>query len=332
MVFLALGVACAVAFALAWRGDRRVLRSGALLSAAVFAVVVGVVDLVSPAPALEDLRNALEVLFSGGVVVLAGFLFGGGARVFQQGGRGRTAVLYLVAGVALVVATAVLAVLRPLSVVAEALLLLLVAVAGTVGVVLLVFLLAAVLYTRSGVPLVADVVVVLGSGLDDGQVPAVLRSRLDRGVDVLRQSAEAGRRPIVIPSGGQGADEPRAEAEAMAEYLVEQGVPEQMVHPETAATNTEENLRFAQDVQARVGVDGTVLVVTSNYHVLRAALLARRIGSGAQVLGAPTPGHRLPGSVLREVAAVVVAHPVLHGVVLVVVLAGWAYVVGAGLL
>ena len=37
---------------------------------------------------------------------------------------------------------------------------------------------------------------------------------------------------ILIPAGGQGPDEPRAEAEVMKDYLLEQGVPEVRIRVE----------------------------------------------------------------------------------------------------
>lgn len=86
----------------------------------------------------------------------------------------------------------------------------------------------------------------------------------------------------MIPSGGHGADEPRSEGEAMAEYPIEQGVPTAAVLPETRSRNTEENLRFSSTVQEVSGATGEVVIATSDHHVLRAAMLARSVGSDAE--------------------------------------------------
>ena len=65
-------------------------------------------------------------------------------------------------------------------------------------------------------------------------------------------------------------------------------------------------------VQEAAGRPGPALAVTNNYHVLRTAVLARRIGSDTQVVGAPTARYYVPSAFLREFVAVVVEHRRLH--------------------
>jgi uncharacterized SAM-binding protein YcdF (DUF218 family) len=61
-------------------------------------------------------------------------------------------------------------------------------------------------------------------------------------------------------------------------------------------------------VQRETGRDGSTLVVTNDYHVLRAALLARAAGSDAQVVGSPTAAYYVPSAFLREYIAIMVEH------------------------
>ncbi|WP_198671809.1 YdcF family protein, partial [Desertihabitans aurantiacus] len=61
------------------------------------------------------------------------------------------------------------------------------------------------------------------------------------------------------------------------------------------------------------------LVVTSSYHVLRAAMLARRLGLPAQAVGAPTARYFWPSAVLREYVAVLAEHLVVHVVLTLLV-------------
>lgn len=49
-------------------------------------------------------------------------------------------------------------------------------------------------------------------------------------------------------SGGQGADEPRPEAEAMREYAMEKGYPAELVLTETQSKNTKENFLYSKRV------------------------------------------------------------------------------------
>src|SRR5690554_1109011 len=87
----------------------------------------------------------------------------------------------------------------------------------------------ALLYTLSPKEPDAEFIIVHGSGLIDGMVPPLLKSRLDKAIEIYNAG---GGTATIIPSGGQGDDEPRPEAEAMAEYLRETGIPPERIVPE----------------------------------------------------------------------------------------------------
>lgn len=324
---------CAVVYVVLRRHDRRMLRNGVALTAALFFGVLGLVDVGTRRfPAVEVLVTGVVVLAPVALLVLAGFLVANGVRTARRGGRSLADLLSLVAGVGvLVFLVGAVLLLRDGSPVATAVLVLALALGGYVGVAFVVFLVAALGYGRARFPEQVDAVVVLGAGLAHGEVTPLLRSRLDRGIAVFERSRAAGRTPVVIPSGGQGDDEPRAEATAMAEYLVAHGVPAELVHPEDRSRNTEENLRFSRTVQQEAGAAGRTLVVTNDYHVMRAAMLARDTGGAAQVVGAPTASWYVPSAFLREFAAVVVLHRWGHAAALVVVVGVWAALVGVSL-
>ena len=301
------------------------LRNGVLLLGAVFFAVLGLVEVTYHRfPVVEVLLLGVLLLIPVALLVLAGFLFANGARMFRREGRSLGNMLSAVAGVGLVglvVVTVLLARADTTAVTAVALLLFL--LAGYVAAVYVVFLGYAVIYSRGRVPARVDVLVVLGSGLIRGQVPPLLRGRLDRAITAYRASEAAGTTPVMIPSGGQGADEPRAEGDAMAEYVIGQGIPAERVFPETRSRNTLENLRFSKEVAADAGVVGTELIVTSDYHVMRTAMLARSIGSDAEVIGGRTAAYYVPSAFLREFVAVIAAHKILHAVAVVGIIGLW---------
>ena len=123
----------------------------------------------------------------------------------------------------------------------------------------------------------------------------------------------------------------------MGEYLVEHGIPAGAVLPETRAATTEQNLRFSQDLLRAHGPDrdGQLLVVTNGYHVPRTALLSRRLGINADVIGAPTARYFVPSAFIREFMAVLRMHLQLQitFAVLGVVLAsctGWVVALAHG--
>ena len=178
-----------------------------------------------------------------------------------------------------------------------------------------VFIAASVIYRFRRPASEPEAIIVLGSGLIDGRVPPLLASRLDRGLQAHR---EAGCRPVIITSGGQGPDEPRPEGRAMREYLIDQGVDPNRVIAEEESRNTRENLEFSRRFLSRP--DAQVTVTSSSYHVFRTALLTRQLGMNAHVLGARTAWYFLPSAVLREFVGVLRDQRWLHMLVVAVLI------------
>lgn len=185
---------------------------------------------------------------------------------------------------------------------------------GYISFLLVSYVIYAFVYSRITGLRRADFVVVLGAGLNDGdQVPPLLASRLERARRVYQTTA--GRRrtsPVLIVSGGQGSDERVSEAEAMAGYLIGRGVPEDHVVREDQSRTTEENLTFSQAIMARSRPGYRCIIVTSNYHVFRTAIVARRLGVNGQVTGARTAGYYWPSAMLREFAAVFLSYKTVN--------------------
>lgn len=157
------------------------------------------------------------------------------------------------------------------------------------------FFAASLLYRWRPSRMAPEAIIVLGAGLINGKVPPLLAGRLQQAIDVHRHHAA---RPLIITSGGQGPDEPQPEGSAMRDYLIEQGVDSSQVVAETHSANTEQNLRFSRKLLT--APHSPVVVVTSSYHVFRAALLTRSLGLRAYVVGARTAWYYLPSATLRE--------------------------------
>ena len=175
------------------------------------------------------------------------------------------------------------------------------------------FVLYAFFYGCLRVPRSAHFVVVLGCGLlDGGRVSPLLASRLDLGRAVCQALTAEGQEPVLIVSGGKGRDEQVCEAEAMAGYLTARGFPAGQIVREDRSASTEENLTYTKAVMDRLRPGGTCVVVTSNYHVFRTAMLARRTGVRGQVTGARTAGYYWPSATLREFAAIFLSHKAVN--------------------
>ncbi|MGL3807855.1 YdcF family protein [Paeniglutamicibacter sp. R2-26] len=293
------------------RKDRRMLRNGVVLVAACFFALGALGEFLSRwFPEFSLVVLLLLAMVPLAILVLAATLVRNGLVMMRSEGRSLGNLMSLVLGILLVVLPAVaVALVLSLNAWAIGLAALLFFLCSYFGVVFVVFLSYAVAYGRMpGLHRPAGIVV-LGSRLIDGQVPPLLRSRLDRAVELYKSTDP---RPVVIPSGGQGHDESRAEGTAMAEYLRAAGVDPADILVEDQAVNTEQNLRLSSGLFAASGRTGPLVAVTNNYHVLRAALLARSLKLDAEVLGAPTARYYLPSAFLREFVAILVEHKWLH--------------------
>lgn len=117
-----------------------------------------------------------------------------------------------------------------------------------------------------------DWLIVLGAQVRGTHITNSLRRRLDSALEYQKKHPGV----KVIVSGGQGPGEAVTEADAMAEYLIENGVPEEQIRREDRSTSTRENLRFSRKFadaeQDRVGI------VTNDFHIYRSSVIARQEG------------------------------------------------------
>ncbi|WP_086821753.1 YdcF family protein [Allokutzneria sp. NRRL B-24872] len=166
------------------------------------------------------------------------------------------------------------------------------------------FLLYSLVYVRIGHRGPADFIVVLGAGLEGDSVPAQLAGRLDK----AREAAVALPTATIIVSGGFGPDAEVSEARAMADHLIVRGVPAERVVLEEKSRTTLQNLVFSEEIMVERLPGYRCVVITSSYHVLRAAAFARRAGVVGHVVGAPTAKYFWPSAFLREFVAILVDH------------------------
>lgn len=155
------------------------------------------------------------------------------------------------------------------------------------GILAFALLLGAVLYGAydhiSGDP---QVMIVLGCQVRRDGPSVLLRDRLDEALSYLEDHPGM----TVVVSGGQGPDEPTTEAQAMADYLVANGVEEENILLEDDSHNTTQNFQYSRDLLEEEEIDcsGGVLVVSNGFHLTRARMLAERAGfDNVSTLAAP---------------------------------------------
>lgn len=132
--------------------------------------------------------------------------------------------------------------------------------------------------------------IILGAQVRGDTMSITLQNRTDGALRYLQQYPDT----VVICSGGKGDGENISEAQAMHDYLLSRGIPEDHILMEDRSTNTTENLRnsFAL-IRARGDEpDGNVTIVSSAYHLYRARYIARSLGVRASAF-AGEPGYPL---------------------------------------
>ena len=172
-----------------------------------------------------------------------------------------------------------------------------------------------------------DYILILGCKIRaDGTLYPLIRARVDRAIAFARRQASVtGKQAVLIPSGGQGQDEPMAEAEAMARYLREQGIPETYILPEKQSKTTRENLLFSRRLIGEEQREVKVAFSTSSYHVYRGGILASDEGWNLDGMGSRTKWYFWPNAFLREFIGLMAAgraQQLLAAAVIAVISAG----------
>jgi len=145
-----------------------------------------------------------------------------------------------------------------------------------------------------------DALIVLGAALR-GDTPNVpLMYRLDAAYEYALRNPKA----LIVVSGGQGPGETIPEGVAMARYLMNKGLPKERLIIESTSTSTFENFTFSKRVlDQQFQKPYTVAYVSNGFHLLRAGLMAQKMGYTPNRLVADIQWYNLPMVHMREALA-----------------------------
>ncbi|MCR5357584.1 MAG: YdcF family protein [Lachnospiraceae bacterium] len=151
-----------------------------------------------------------------------------------------------------------------------------------------------------------DYLMILGCypGKRDKLLP-LLRFRVNRAMRFAWEQEFATGKPVCfVPTGGQGKDEIISEGSAMELYLLAHSAEENEVLTEKKSANTYENFLYSKKIIDEHKKDAKVTFVTTNYHVLRSGMLARRTGLNSEGLASDTRWYYWPNGFIREFIAI----------------------------
>ena len=163
-------------------------------------------------------------------------------------------------------------------------------------------------------PFDRDYIIILGCGIKkDGGLTPLLKGRV-----------QTGKHAVFVPSGGQGADEVMSESEAMKNYLLSIGIPQEQIILEDKSENTMQNMQFSKKVIEEHGgeiKDRKIAFATTNYHVFRGYILARKNGFEAKGISAKTKSYFYFNAFLREFIGLLVDQKWNHIVYIMLIVA-----------
>ena len=153
------------------------------------------------------------------------------------------------------------------------------------------------------------IIVVLGGTIRDGKPCLTLQIRLDEALRLWQESPE---RKLLL-TGGLVRGETRTEADYMAEYLVERGVPSTSLLLERKARDTRQNIRLSLELLREASPSGELpdeqlCVLTNDYHLYRAVAEGRAEGVELTPISCPTPPTSRLQQWSREVLAMYFGH------------------------
>lgn len=127
----------------------------------------------------------------------------------------------------------------------------------------------------------ADVAIVLGAAISDGEVSPVYRERINHAITLY----EEGTVDFIILTGGFGEGSYKSDSQVAKEYALSQDVPEERILIEEKSTITEENLEFSKEIMEENDLE-TAIIVSDPLHMKRAMLMAKDYNINA--LSSPT--------------------------------------------
>ena len=159
-----------------------------------------------------------------------------------------------------------------------------------------------------------DCIIILGCQIKkDGTLTKLLKGRVDRAIEFSKmQKEKTGKDIIFVPSGGKGNDEIISEAEAMKNYMLEQGIDEDKIIVENKSKNTFENIKFSNKLISEKIENAKIAFSTTNYHVFRAGTIARNQNINIEGIGAKTKSYFWVNAFIREFIATLVSEKKKH--------------------
>ena len=171
-----------------------------------------------------------------------------------------------------------------------------IAVLAVIGVITAIVISVLMIRATNNLPDEPTTVIVLGCRVKENGPSLMLQKRMDAAYDYMTENENV----ICIASGGQGSDEPMSEAQAIKNSLVEKGISPDRIIMEDKSENTFQNIRNSLEIFDSMGMSRKAVIITSEFHQLRAKMIASKQGLECYSKSSPTYPPLLPSYWVRE--------------------------------
>ncbi|MBQ7295330.1 MAG: YdcF family protein [Clostridia bacterium] len=142
-----------------------------------------------------------------------------------------------------------------------------------------------------------DVLLILGCRVKGDTPEETLQMRINKAAEYLKDNKNV----VAIACGGiVHDDQTKSEAQAIFEGLTQRGVEAERIILEDKSTTTKENFINAKKIIDSMGDNLSVAMLSSEFHLLRAELLAKKCGLNVTTVAAPSPKDLRAKNYVRE--------------------------------
>ena len=150
-----------------------------------------------------------------------------------------------------------------------------------------------------------DYLLILGCRVREDKAEETLRMRCLKAAYYLKEHPDT----VAIACGGiVHKDQYISEAQAIEEFLVSENIEKERIIREDKSTTTVENFKNAKKIIGETtGKNRPCLaLLSSDFHLLRAKLIAKKAGLDCQTVSAPSPKNELFKNYIREFFAFII--------------------------
>lgn len=129
-------------------------------------------------------------------------------------------------------------------------------------------------------PVNSDAIIVLGCAVYGKNPSPFFKERLSEAIKLYKE----GLGKYIIVSGGKGPGEDISEAEAGKEYLLKNGITDNVVLMDDGSYSTLQNLENSKKIMDEKSLK-TAIIVSNKFHLKRASIIAKEAGINASYSG-----------------------------------------------